>query len=77
MLGEGKGGAQGCSSGPGLSLALEAELAECGEGRAECRGLDVASDSWVLGMPTEMWGAESDRVPGEDAESRLMRRGGL
>lgn len=77
MLGEGKGGAQGCSGGQGLSLALEAELAECGEGRAECRGLDVASDSGVLGMPTEMWGAESYRVPGEDTESQLMRRGGL
>ena len=48
MLGEGRGGAQGYSSDPGLSLALEAELAECGEGRAECRGLDLASGSGVL-----------------------------
>ena len=57
--------------------ALEVELAECGEGRAECRGLDLASGSGVLRMPTEMSGAESDRVPGGDAESRLMQRGGL
>lgn len=56
MLGEGRGGAQGCSSGPGLSLALEAELAECGEGRAECRGLDLASGSGVLRMPTDVGG---------------------
>lgn len=77
MLGEGRGGAQGYSSDPGLSLALEAELAECGEGRAECRGLDLASGSGVLRMPTEMLGAESDRVPGGYAESWLTRRGGL
>ena len=56
MLGEGRGGAQGCSSGPGLSVALEAELAECGEGRAECRGLDLASGSGVLRMPTDVGG---------------------